>query len=90
MGATAGWIGDKWSLGFVVETEYQVIRHLDEHLGKLPKVDQKSHIILQQMKEDEARHATIALHAGAATLPWPVKKMMSVTSKVMTRSAYWL
>ncbi len=90
MGATAGWIGDKWSLGFVVETEYQVIRHLDEHLGKLPKADKKSHIVLEQMKEDEAHHATIALHAGAAPLPWPVKKMMSITSKIMTRSTYWL
>jgi ubiquinone biosynthesis monooxygenase Coq7 len=90
IGATAGLIGDKWSLGFVAETEHQVIRHLDQHLASLPAEDQRSRAILEQMKIDEAHHATTALHYGGAELPWPVKKMMGAMSKVMTRSAYWI
>jgi ubiquinone biosynthesis monooxygenase Coq7 len=90
IGAFAGLIGDKWSLGFVVETEHQVVKHLDEHLEKIPPQDQKSQAILEQMKEDEAHHATTALHAGGAELPAPVKKLMQLTSKVMTRTAYWI
>lgn len=90
IGALAGAIGDRWSLGFVVETEHQVVRHLDEHLERLPPHDQRSRAVLEQMKTDEAQHATIALHAGGAALPEPVKKLMQLTSKVMTRTAYWL
>ena len=90
IGALAGALGDKWSLGFVAETEHQVIRHLDEHLTKLPAHDQKSIRVLQQMKEDEAHHATVALEGGGAELPWPVKKLMSAMSKVMTTSAYYI
>ncbi|MEW6645871.1 MAG: 2-polyprenyl-3-methyl-6-methoxy-1,4-benzoquinone monooxygenase [Pseudomonadota bacterium] len=90
IGALAGAAGDKWSLGFVVETEHQVVRHLDEHLAQLPEHDQKSRAILEQMKEDEAQHATLALHAGGAPLPEPVKKLMGLVSKVMTRTAYWI
>ncbi|NOY63245.1 MAG: 2-polyprenyl-3-methyl-6-methoxy-1,4-benzoquinone monooxygenase [Gammaproteobacteria bacterium] len=90
IGALAGRAGDKWSLGFVAETEHQVIRHLDKHLQQLPERDEKSRAILEQMREDEARHATVALQAGGAELPAPVKVMMKITSKVMTRSARWL
>lgn len=90
IGAIAGAAGDKWSLGFVVETEHQVVKHLDEHLAQLPEHDQKSRAILEQMKEDEAHHATLALHAGGAPLPAPVKTLMGLVSKVMTRTAYWI
>lgn len=90
IGALAGLAGDKWSLGFVAETEKQVVRHLDEHLARLPEHDAKSRTILQQMKEDEGHHATVALEAGGAELPYPLKRLMGLTSKVMTRTAYWL
>ncbi|RDH83045.1 MAG: demethoxyubiquinone hydroxylase family protein [endosymbiont of Galathealinum brachiosum] len=90
IGAIAGLLGDKWSLGFVAETEHQVIRHLDEHLEKLPKNDLRSEAVLKQMKVDEAHHATVALEGGGAELPWPVKKLMAAMSKVMTTSAYYI
>jgi len=90
IGASAGLAGDKWSLGFVVETEKQVVKHLDEHLEQLPEHDIKSRAILEQMKEDEGHHATMALHAGGAELPGPVKGLMKLVSKVMTRTAYWI
>ena len=88
IGAFAGAIGDKWSLGFLAETEHQVVRHLDEHLKELPKKDQRGRAILEQMKIDEAKHATTALDHGAAELPEPVKALMSLMSKVMTKSTY--
>ena len=90
IGALAGLAGDKWSLGFVAETEKQVVRHLEDHLQRLPKHDAKSRAILEQMKEDEGHHATVALEAGGAELPYPIKKLMGVTSKIMTRTAFWL
>jgi ubiquinone biosynthesis monooxygenase Coq7 len=90
IGALAGIAGDKWSLGFVAETEHQVIRHLDAHLARLPEQDAKSRAILEQMRTDEARHATTALAAGGATLPEPVRQCMALTSKVMTTTAYWI
>jgi len=90
IGALAGRIGDQWSLGFIVETEHQVVRHLEEHLQHLPAEDAKSRAILDQMKTDEAHHATTALNAGGAPLPDPVKKLMALTSKVMTCTAYWI
>ena len=88
IGALAGLAGDKWSLGFVTETENQVVRHLDSHLAQISEMDNKSRAILEQMKEDEGHHATAALHAGGAELPGPIKKFMGLTSKVMTRTAY--
>ena len=88
IGALAGLAGDKWSLGFVTETENQVVRHLDSHLAQISEMDNKSRAILEQMKEDEGHHATAALHAGGAELPSPIKKFMALTSKVMTRTAY--
>jgi ubiquinone biosynthesis monooxygenase Coq7 len=90
IGAVAGLAGDKWSLGFVAETEKQVVRHLEEHLQKLPEHDTRSRAILEQMKEDEGHHATVALEAGGAELPYPVKRLMGLTSKIMTRTAFWL
>jgi ubiquinone biosynthesis monooxygenase Coq7 len=90
IGALAGMAGDKWSLGFVVETERQVIRHLDSHLTQLPDHDARDRSILEQMKQDEAHHATTALGAGGAELPEPVKRLMALTSKVMTTTAYWI
>jgi len=90
IGATAGYIGDKWSLGFVAETERQVVNHLNEHLGRLPENDDKSRAILEQMKIDEQHHATLATDAGGAELPQPVRYLMKLASKIMTKSAFWL
>ncbi len=90
IGALAGIAGDKWSLGFVVETEKQVVKHLEEHLSQLSENDHRTRAILDQMKEDEAKHASMAKAAGGAEFPSPIKKMMQLTSKVMTRSAYWI
>ncbi|KPK37461.1 MAG: 2-octaprenyl-3-methyl-6-methoxy-1,4-benzoquinol hydroxylase [Gammaproteobacteria bacterium SG8_47] len=90
IGALAGLAGDKWSLGFVAETEHQVIRHLDSHLARVAEHDHKTRAILEQMKEDEGKHATTALRAGGNKLPQPVRKLMGLTSKVMTRTTYWI
>jgi len=89
IGALAGIAGDKWSLGFVAETERQVVRHLNEHLDSISENDVKSRAILEQMKIDEGHHATVALEAGGAELPDAVKSLMTLTSKVMTKTAYW-
>ena len=90
IGAIAGLAGDKFSLGFVAETEHQVVQHLQGHLQRLPAGDQKSRVILQQMKEDEARHGSTAIRAGGKTMPTPVRALMRLTSKVMTGTAYWI
>ena len=88
IGVLAGKVGDKWSLGFVKETEDQVVKHLEEHIVKLPVKDLPSLLILQQMKEDEKHHADIAVSAGAAKLPWPIRRViMPLMSKVMTKTA---
>jgi 3-demethoxyubiquinol 3-hydroxylase len=88
IGALAGKIGDRWSLGFVAETEHQVVKHLQSHLEKLPEQDEKSRVILEQMKQDEAKHATTALDHGGASLPFPIKLMMKITSNIMTKSTH--
>ena len=90
IGAAAGLAGDKWSLGFVAETENQVVKHLDEHLAQVSDEDKKTQAILQQMKIDEGQHATHALHAGGAQLPTPIKKFMVLTSKIMTKTVFWI
>jgi ubiquinone biosynthesis monooxygenase Coq7 len=87
IGAVSGLMGDKWSLGFLAETENQVVKHLEGHLHQLPASDEKSHAILRQMKSDEAKHKSSALNAGGAALPEPVKKMMTLVSRVMTTTA---
>ena len=88
IGALAGAAGDKWSLGFVKETEQQVCAHLDRHLQRLPEQDQRSRLIIEAMREDELRHAVNAEQAGAAELPRVVKTAMALVSKVMTFIAY--
>lgn len=88
IGLTAGLAGDKWSLGFVAETEKQVENHLESHLEKLPKNDQRSRAIVDQMRIDEIEHGQAAKNAGGAVLPEPIQKMMQVMSKVMTSTAY--
>ena len=90
LGALAGALGDKWSLGFVAETEKQVVNHLTSHLVQLPAADEKSRAILEQMRDDEGRHATVAIESGGAPLPEPVKQWMRYNSKIMTRTAYWI
>lgn len=90
IGLTAGMIGDKWSLGFVVETERQVIRHLASHIALLPAQDQRSQQILARMESDEARHRDEAVAAGAEELPQPVKLIMGWTSKIMVKAAYYV
>lgn len=89
LGALAGLAGDRWSLGFVAETEKQVVRHLDGHLARLSETDQKSRAILEQMKVDEGKHATTAISAGAASFPIPVKRLMKFTSRLFTGATYW-
>ena len=88
IGALSGLLGDKWSMGFLAETEHQVEGHLGGHLEQLPAQDEKSRAIVAQMKEDEARHASLALAHGAAELPAPVKLAMRVSSRLMTVSTY--
>lgn len=88
IGAAAGLAGDKWSLGFVAETEHQVCEHLNEHLQKLPEQDSRSKAILSQMLIDEGQHATMAEHAGAAELPLPVKQGMTLMSRIMKQTVY--
>lgn len=90
IGVACGLLGDKWNLGFLAETERQVVRHLEGHLQRLPADDQKSRAIIEQMREDESRHATSAMDHGGAELPAPVKSAMKASSKVMTETAYWL
>jgi len=90
IGAAAGALGDKWSLGFVAETERQVVRHLDGHLQRLAQHDEKSRAILEQMKNDELQHATNAIAAGAAELPSPIKRAMNKVSRIMTGASYWI
>ena len=90
IGATAGLFGDRWSLGFVAETEDQVEKHLEKHLQKLPEKDAKSRIIIEKMKADEHQHGEAARNLGGKQLPLPVQKTMQLVSKVMTTGAYWV
>jgi len=88
VGAAAGIAGDKWSLGFVEETERQVVRHLETHLGRLPDNDARSAAILDTMRKDEQKHADMAQAAGAAPLPFPVRRLMEAMARVMTTTVY--
>jgi ubiquinone biosynthesis monooxygenase Coq7 len=88
IGLAAGLAGDKWSLGFVAETEKQVENHLESHLEKLPAEDHRSRAIVDQMRIDEIEHGQAAISAGGAVLPEPIKKLMQAMSKVMTTAAY--
>ena len=88
IGAAAGLISDKVSLGFVAATEDQVCKHLNEHLDQIPAEDEKSRAILEQMRKDEEHHAESALNAGGFRFPAPIKFGMAVLAKVMTKSTY--
>jgi ubiquinone biosynthesis monooxygenase Coq7 len=88
IGALAALAGDRWSLGFVVETERQVEAHLGKHLERLPAPDTRSRAILETMQADEARHADNALARGGAKLPFPVPALMHGASTVMKAVAY--
>ncbi len=89
-GAVSGLLGNKVNLGFVAATEEQVVRHLEEHIDRLPENDTRSREILSQMKRDEDHHRTTALEHGGTDFPRPVKKLMTTLSRVMTRSTYWI
>lgn len=88
IGWVAGRLGDGISLGFVVETEAQVEQHLASHLDRLPAADTASKAIVEQMKEDEARHGAMAQEAGATPLPAAVRWAMRMAAKVMTTTAH--
>lgn len=88
IGAASGALGDKWSLGFIAETERQVCAHLETHLERLPEEDAKSRAIVKQMRDEEAKHGENAVAAGAAKLPRPVVRLMQATAKIMTMTAY--
>jgi len=90
IGVTAGLMGDKVSLGFLAETEYQVVRHIEKHLTLLPVEDHKSREILLKMREDELRHATNALHAGGIRFPGVIRGLMNCASKIMTFTARYI
>jgi ubiquinone biosynthesis monooxygenase Coq7 len=90
IGAMAALLGDRMSLGFVVETERQVEGHLDEHLVRLPPDDLRSKAILETMRSDEIAHGMTAKAAGGAELPTPVRVLMRGTARVMTSTAYWI
>src|SRR5471032_693430 len=90
LGFIAGRFGDRVSLGFMAETERQVEKHLDSHMTSLPVNDRASRAIVEQMRTDEAAHAVAAINAGGVELPFPVRALMRATSKVMTRTAYYI
>jgi 3-demethoxyubiquinol 3-hydroxylase len=88
IGLVAGVAGDRANLGFVVETERQVEEHLTSHMDRLPQNDAKSRAIVEQMRDDETRHGTMALEAGALPLPYPVRRAMRAAADVMRAVAY--
>lgn len=90
IGALAGLCGDRVSLGFMAETESQVEGHLEEHLARLPADDARSRAIIEQMRADEVAHGRAAIAAGGAPLPEPVPKLMRLTARIMTGTAYWI
>jgi ubiquinone biosynthesis monooxygenase Coq7 len=90
IGALAGLAGDRVSFGFMAETERQVEGHLASHLERLPPDDERSRTIVQQMQADEIAHGRAAVAAGAATLPEPVPRLMRLSARIMTGTAYWI
>jgi ubiquinone biosynthesis monooxygenase Coq7 len=90
IGFAAGRFGDRASLGFMAETERQVGRHLNSHLEQLPAGDVKSRAIVTQMRDEELAHAKSAGEMGGIDLPLPVRGVMAMCSKIMTRTAYYL
>lgn len=90
IGAIVGLSSDRNSLGFVAETERQVVEHLDGHLAQVPASDERTQSIIRQMSDDEARHGKKALDAGGASLPTFARALMRLSAKVMTRTTYWI
>lgn len=90
IGAASGVLGDRWSLGFVAETERQVSEHLTGHLDRLPALDARSRKLVRQMREEERQHGHKATRAGGVRLPVPVRRLMRAVSRVMTATAYRL
>jgi ubiquinone biosynthesis monooxygenase Coq7 len=89
-GMASGLMGNRFNLGFVAATEEQVVKHLDEHIDKLPQDDHRSRAVLVQMREDEDTHRTSALNRGGMKFPQPMKNLMTHLSKLMTRSTFWV
>jgi 3-demethoxyubiquinol 3-hydroxylase len=90
IGVLAALTSDRASLGFVAETERQVVDHLQSHLRQLPEGDRRTKAIIEQMSDDEARHGKEAITAGGMMLPELARRLMRATSKLMTRTAYWI
>ena len=90
LGMVSGLAGDRWSMGFLAETEAQVERHLEGHLDRLPAGDARSRAVVEQMRVDEGRHGATGRSLGARELPLPVKAAMRLASRVMTRIAYYV
>ena len=90
LGMVSGLAGDKWSMGFLAETEAQVERHLEDHLDRLPQADARSRAVVEQMCVDENRHGALGRSLGARELPLAVKAAMRIASRVMTRTAYYV
>ena len=90
VGMASGLAGDRWSMGFLAETEDQVERHLESHLDRLPRADARSRAVVEQMRTDENRHGRMGRELGARELPLAVKAAMRVASRVMTRTAYYV
>jgi ubiquinone biosynthesis monooxygenase Coq7 len=90
LGLASGLAGDRWSLGFLAETEAQVERHLDGHLERLPAGDHASRAVIEQMRADEIRHGESGRALGGMELPWVVRRAMQAASRVMTTTAYWV
>jgi ubiquinone biosynthesis monooxygenase Coq7 len=90
IGAVAGLFGDRASLGFMAETEKQVEGHLADHLARLPADDSRSRAIIEQMQADEVSHGHSAVAAGGGPLPEPVPRLMRLTARCMTGTAYWI
>jgi ubiquinone biosynthesis monooxygenase Coq7 len=88
IGVAAGLAGDRVNLGFIVETERHVEEHLTGHMEQLPAADAKSRAIVEQMRDDEARHGAMAQIAGAVDLPFPVRGLMRAAADVMRVVAY--
>ncbi len=89
MGIVSGLLGDKWSMGFLVETERQVEAHLHDHIGRISPNDYESRAILDEMRKDEIRHGNTGREHGAEILPVPLRMAMRAFSKVMTKTTYW-
>ncbi len=90
IGAASGAVGDRWSLGFIEETERQVSKHLTGHLDRLPAADARSRAIVTQMRDEEEQHGANARDAGAADLPKAARRLMRASARVMTKTSYWI